>query len=90
MNISIYDQGDQYVDRYSVIYHDFEYDGMRQCRGISENPTHPQGFGQWFELPNTTDQSILGCPIRFDDLPTECQKLIKIDLNDFIGGLTND
>ena len=83
MNISIYDQGDQYADRYSVIYHDFEYDNMMQCRGMSENPTHPQGFGQWFELPNTADRSILGQIINYDDLPSECQKLIQIDLNYF-------
>ena len=83
MNISIYDQGYQYVDRYSVIYHDFEYDGMRQCRGMSENPSHPQGFGQWFEIPKTEDNSYLGELIEFDALPTKCQKLILIDLDDF-------
>ena len=61
---------------------------MMQCRGMSENPNHPQGFGQWFEIPKTEDNSYLGELIESDDLPTKCQKLILIDLDDFNSEVT--
>lgn len=46
--IAIYDNGDKTFDRYTVIYDDVVVDGRDTWigyRGMSENPTSPQGFG---------------------------------------------
>jgi hypothetical protein len=47
--------------------------------GMSENPTHPQGFGQH---TSAMDGSHLGKRIAFRDLPTSCQEVAKHFLED--------
>ena len=61
LNIAkIYDNGGRTIDRYTVIFND------GSAWGASENPGHPQGFGQFTEaIPGQH----LGDVITFGDLP---------------------
>lgn len=77
-NIHIYDNGGKTFDRYTVIYMDQpEGMGLYGCRGMSEHPRHPQGFGMYGSaLPGRH----LGKRIAFEQLPQDCQKLVEQDL----------
>lgn len=80
--VRIYDNGGKTLDRYTAVYIEEPVGGgLYSARGMSENPFHPQGFGQCCEaLPGDH----LGREITFKDLPRECRRLILQDLN--IGG----
>ena len=84
---AIYDSGEG-GDRYTVYYSDrrgwgFPHarnaDGKKiyPCVGMSANPFHPQGIGQH-------GSGVLGKHngkrITFNDLPPDCQELVKQDL----------
>lgn len=76
--IKCFDNGDKSFDRYTVIYtghYKGRSLGITECVGMSERPFHPQGFGQHFELQNTTSYKHLGKRIKFTQLPPDCQKL---------------
>jgi len=75
--IGVYDNGGKTADRYTVVYNQ-KSGGMHECLGMSENPSHPQGFGQ-----HSTCQlgSHLGKKIKLTDLPEACQKVVKQDLD---------
>lgn len=78
-NLKIYDNGGETLDRYTAVYMDQpEYQpGTFYARGMSENPFHPQGFGQGcIAMPGRH----LGKKIKFEQLPKDCQKLILQDL----------
>ena len=76
MNIVIYDYGDTVIDRYTVVYLDDKYpNGLYGCRGMSYNPF--SGFGMYSECENGPH---LGKVITFDQLPPDCQSLVKQDL----------
>jgi hypothetical protein len=51
--IRIYDNGGKTFDRFTAVYMDhperagFYKTGLYAARGMSENPFHPQGFGQF-------------------------------------------
>ena len=80
-NIRVYDSGENFLDRYTVLYLDRpEYKaGTFSARGMSENPFHPQGFGQYcIAAPGKH----LGKRIKFEELPSDCQKLVLQDLKD--------
>ncbi len=79
MNIRIYDSGDKFLDRYTVVYLDQPENQPRTyaARGMSEYPFHPQGFGQYC---TTMPGRHLGKRIKFEDLPKDCQKLVLQDL----------
>ena len=75
----ICDSGPKHFDRYLVLYEpegdNFPYLGM------SENPHHPQGFGQHGEM--RTRYSVWGTNdkvIEFHELPVDCQKTVLQDL----------
>ena len=82
------DNGGKTFDRYTVFYEpqiaypNTEYETYYYpYLGMSENPCHPQGFGQHGELDYRysvwgTNDKVLD----FEDLPTECQQLVKQDL----------
>ncbi len=83
MNIRCYDNGGKTADRYTVIYMDCltgtcekgqeEYDAI----GMNEYPFHPQGIGQHCTaMPGNH----LGKRIPFEQLPADCQKVVKQDL----------
>lgn len=81
-----YDNGGQTFDRYTVVYgfdKDFRNPGRVTMRGMSENPTHPQGFGQ---LCEGVDGSHLGKPISFHHLPDACKAVVSRDLADYNEG----
>ena len=78
---SIYDNGGETADRYTVYYSGRESinhsNGFRACVGMNESPFHPQGFGQHSEgQPGKHN----GKRITFQSLPADCQKLVKQDL----------
>jgi len=79
----ICDSGPKHFDRYLVLY---EPDGEEinsyfPYFGMSENPHHPQGFGQHGEM--RTRYSVWGTNdkvIEFHELPVDCQKAVLQDL----------
>lgn len=78
-NIRIYDNGGRTYDRYTVVYmkEPETRPGTFAARGMSEHPFHPQGFGQYCAaMPGRH----LGKRIAFDQLPTDCQRLVQQDL----------
>ena len=77
--IIAYDNGGATLDRFTVIYTDEpEGLGMYSARAMSENPFHPQGFGQYCSaMPGRH----LGMRIAFETLPPDCQKLVLSDLS---------
>jgi hypothetical protein len=79
-NIRIYDNGGKTFDRYTAVYMTIsEGVGLYGARGMSENPTHPQGFGQYC---SAQPGKHLGKRISFDALPAACQKLILSDIGE--------
>jgi len=84
--IRIYDNGGETFDRYTVIFTG-NYKGRNGCDyiGMSENPYHPQGFGQ-----HGWDQNMIDCPkyshlgkkIGFQELPPDCQRAVIDDYKD--------
>lgn len=82
MKIHCYDNEGKTFDRYTVVYLDDvnPTNGYFAMRGMSTYPFHPQGFGQMCE---GQDGNHLGKSITFNDLPTDCQKLVKQDLQSY-------
>jgi hypothetical protein len=80
-NIRIYDNGGQTFDRYTVIYMDEpeREPNMFAAVGMSEHPFHPQGFGQHC---TATPGKHIGRRITFEELPTDCQRLVLRDLGE--------
>ena len=78
-NVRIYDNGGKTADRYTAVYMDSpeRAAGMFQCVGMSENPFHPQGFGQH---SSAMPGKHLGKRIAFEALPKDCQRLVMRDL----------
>lgn len=77
--IAIYDNGGKTADRYTVAYEPYTYYDVKvwPYRGMSERPTHSQGFGQYGENP--TRLVARGHRIAFADLPEECRALVLRD-----------
>lgn len=85
--ISVWDDGDKCFDRYTAVYLDTldKRTDKVQYVGMSEHPTHPQGFGQHGEMPINAVQyegrgGAFKKRIRFADLPADCQKLVRYDI----------
>lgn len=79
-NIRIYDNGGKTFDRFTVVYlNEPEGLGLYGARGMSENPFHPQGFGQYC---TAAPGRHLGKRIKFDQLPIDCQRLVAQDCGD--------
>ena len=64
------------LDRFTAVWPDGSYLGM------SEHPSHPQGFGQHGDGLDMSDTilAFLGKEIQFSDLPPDCQKAVNQDL----------
>jgi hypothetical protein len=79
--IRSYDNGGKTFDRYTVVYMDEPENrpGCFAARGMSRNPFHPQGFGQYCIA---TPGRHLGRRIAFKDLPEDCQRLVTSDLSE--------
>lgn len=100
--IRIYDNGGETFDRYTCLftgragtYRTPDGERWGQYRGMSADPCHPQGFGQWGEIkgghndtdrwgyPPTLGRSChLGKRIPFAELPEPCQRLVVSDYMD--------
>ena len=75
--IRVYDNGGKTLDRYTVIYIDQkENSALYAAVGMSQNPYHPQGFGQHC---TATPGRHLGLRILFSDLPDACKHLVRAD-----------
>jgi len=70
--LKIFDNGGKTVDRYTLITPEGD------VFGFSENPHHPQGFGQYDGDYGNTLSSYrhLGKPIKPEDLPEEAQRYV--------------
>lgn len=76
--IRCYDNGGKTADRYTVIYmKERQRDATYAARGMSENPSHPQGVGQF---TSATPGSHLGQRVKFDALPEACRRVVTADL----------
>lgn len=86
--IRCYDNGGETFDRYTVVFtgrYRHKTNGSYLYVGMSENPFHPQGFGQHGESNDPLDwpkYSHLGKKIPFDSLPDACKKLVTGDYNE--------
>lgn len=86
--IKCFDNGGKSYDRYTVFYHPVRYELHPGCKrtyypyiGMSEDPFHPQGFGQHGECPMPPKEGkALGHRIKFADLPQPCQRAVLLDL----------
>lgn len=84
--IRCYD-GDKFADRYTVVYtgnypKGEGYNKSFQHVSMSEHPSHPQGVGMHGESETIIDRptySHLGKKIKFNDLPSDCKKLVISD-----------
>ena len=66
----VYDNGGKTIDRYTVLTEPYHFGKSCECLGLSDNPSHPQGFSQWgdcYEGPQ------LGKEISFEELPKNVQ-----------------
>ncbi len=86
--IRIYDNGGKTIDRYTVVFTG-NYkgrDGQCDYLGMSEDPFHPQGFGQHGESDTIIDRPTyghLGKKITFDKLPKDCQEWVITNYKKF-------
>jgi hypothetical protein len=86
-NISVWDDGESVVDRYTVVYLD-EVDGRGNVPylAMSASPFHPQGFAQHGEMPiySVAYKGRGGAfkkRIAFVNLPADCQQAVRNDFN---------
>ncbi|MBE0471190.1 MAG: hypothetical protein IBX55_16980 [Methyloprofundus sp.] len=78
MSIKVYDNNGRSFDRYTII--DLSSPEGNDCYtalAASEDPFHPQGFGQWC---SAMLGSHLGREISFDQLPAKVQTFVKAQL----------
>ena len=77
LQLHIYDNQGATFDRYTAVYlAAVEHGGSYACLGMSENPTHPQGFGQH---GYADDGDHLGSRISIMQLPATCRRLVMSD-----------
>lgn len=87
--VRCYDNGGESFDRFTVVFtgrYTHKTNGGHWYVGMSENPFHPQGFGQHgdteFQCVDRPTYGHLGKKISFDSLPEDCQKLVMQDYMD--------
>ena len=81
-SIQAFDFGESAIDRYTVVYMGAPIPrkpGQFMAVGMNAHPSHPMGFGQHVEC---APGEHLGRSIRFQDLPPDCQRLVRRDLAD--------
>ena len=70
----IFDAGPLHLDRYTVVLDSpLSFSGMFEAYTMSDNPTHPTGFGQHIDVANGWVKETTDKRISFNDLPTDCQ-----------------
>jgi len=85
-NISVWDDGNTVIDHYTVVFLDDEKNRKVPYLAMNDTPFHPQGFCQYGEMPIDAVAykgrgGAFKKRIRFEDLPADCQKAVKQDLN---------
>jgi hypothetical protein len=76
--LEIRDNGGVSIDRYTITFSETE-GRYHYMLGMSDLPTHPQGFCQHCTgIPGPH----LGKLIEFEDLPEDCQRIIEQELED--------
>lgn len=84
--ISVWDDGDKVVDRYTVVYlDDVSPNGRVDYLAMNAYPFHPQGFGQHGEMDIDAVAykgrgGAFNKRIRFEDLPDDCKRAVMNDL----------
>jgi len=72
---AVYDNQGKTFDRFTVVFEDIaDYENHYTCLGMSFNPTSPQGIGQHSSCKMGKH---MGKRIKFDQLPEECQIVVK-------------
>ena len=78
---SIWDNGGETIDRFSIVlnedYHSYPSE-MFGCLGLSINPTYPLGFSQFC---GAMEGEHLGRKLNWDDLPIKIQTHISLRLD---------
>ena len=78
MNIlKIYDNSGVSYDRYTVYFDELWSGDLNMCLAMSEDPFHPLGFCQ-HSGGQLGDHN--GKEITFDQLPADCQKVCKQEM----------
>lgn len=74
----IWDNGGKTFDRYTIVFKARRYDYRLYWPylGASENPFHPQGFGQHGESSEPMGGKHLGKRIAFEALPEDVQRFV--------------
>jgi hypothetical protein len=77
--VAVYDSGGKTADRYTILLREW-HDRRQQligCLGLSDNPTHPQGFSQFSGAMRGPH---LGKKLRWDQLPPTIQNHVQARL----------
>ena len=80
--VRVYDNDGKTYDRYTAVFTEKMNDEFVYL-GMSQNPCHPQGFGQHGFSRTPIDRPTskhLGKRIKFDLLPIDCQRLVREEL----------
>ena len=76
MQFLIYDNNGRSFDRYTIYYRSNGWQPWQYYIAASDNPFHPQGYGQHGESNpfwRRDDMAHLGNPVRFNKLPADVQ-----------------
>jgi len=78
--------GDRYTVFYTEVYGGEGREGYMWGRGMSENPTHPQGFGVSFEMQPHEVASYRYAnkhrAAKWSDLPEQVKRCVRADLSE--------
>jgi hypothetical protein len=80
----IYDNGGETFDRYTLVTKNLDLSHENDYYGFSENPFHPQGFGQSCgNHPMERSYKHLGKLITIKDLPDQARKYVRQIIKDY-------
>ena len=77
--LACYDYGEKSFDRYTIllnIVHEGPRGNTIAAFAASEQPSHPQGFGQHTDIPAYSDRKCLGKKITWAELPEAVRNVI--------------
>jgi hypothetical protein len=80
----VYDNGGKTYDRYTLVMPDMDTPRTNDYWGFSENPFHPQGFGQFAgEYPLLKNYDSLGKLIPIESLPEQARKFVEQNVKEY-------
>lgn len=85
--LAVYDNGGRTADRYTVVYEPYQVGRHNwfPVTSMSAAPFWPQGVCQHSEPPFRPTggwETLQGKVIAFEDLPPDCQRVVRQDLED--------